>query len=424
VHWVLRTGVAGCLLLVCACSNGSADAASQRQGGARPDGGVQGGRGPDSADRGGRGGRRGASVNGEASARAGGRAGGARLASIVLGAADVYLVSRGVIEATIPIAGDLRPLETVVVRSRVDGILESVYVREGQTVANGALLARFESAEQEAQLRSAEAEVAAARSDFETARWNAEQSRELFRVGAISERELRSAEQAAEAARARQAAAEARHRTASNALRDTRVVAPFAGTIDKRFVQAGENTSRGAQMFTLVRSLTLELTASLPARRADEVKVGQSVRFVANDRHFTGRIARLSPVIDPASRSVTVYVQIPNPRGELKGNTFATGQVVSTAIEDALIIPQSSVRASADGASQFVYRIQGGELAVAPVQLGIADETRGVVQVRDGLHERDQIVVGSPGTLGPGMKVQIIGGEGGGRRGRGRPSAP
>jgi RND family efflux transporter MFP subunit len=341
------------------------------------------------------------------------------MSSVVLGPADVYKVGKGIVEATHAISGDLRAMESAVVRSRIDGIIEQVFVREGTAVAAGAVLAKFESSEQEASLRSVDAEVAAAKSDAETQKWNAEQSRELFKVGAIAERDLRLADQAADAARARLAAAESRQRAAANVLRDTKVTAPFGGTIEKRLVQDGENTPRGTQMFTMVRTTVLELTASLPARSADDVKVGQAVRFTADGRAFTGRVARVSPTIDPASRSVAVYVTVPNPRGLLKGNTFATGQVVTTAIADAILVPVSAVRDNVDGTRRFVYKIQGGELAMAFVRTGIQDDGRGMVQILEGLAEQDQIVVGTPGTLGPGMKVSIIGGENAGRGGRG-----
>ena len=370
----------------------------------------------DSAQRG----RGGVGGDARGGGRGGGR-GGPRNASIVLGPNDVYRVTKGVVEATIAVSGDLRAYENATVRTRIDGVIDKVLVREGQSVATGALLARFESSEQEATLRSAEADVAAAKSDAETSIWNARQSKDLFKVGAIAERDLRLAEQAADASNARLAASVARQRAAENSVRDTKIIAPFSGTIEKRLVQDGENTPRGTQLFTMVRTTILELAGAVPARNADDMKPGQTVRFSADGRSFTGRVARVSPTIDPASRSVAVYVTVPNPKGMLKGNTFATGQVVTTTVQDAIVVPVTAVRDNVDGTRRFVWKIQGGELAMAFVQTGIADDSRGVVQIVDGLHEQDQIVVGSPGTLGVGMKVTIIGNEGargGGRRGQ------
>lgn len=348
----------------------------------------------------------------------GGQSGQSRIATAVLGASDVAKVVRGTLETGIPVSGDLRAIETATVRARFDGILQSVNVREGQHVAAGTLLARFESVEQESALKSADADRLASKSDYETQQWNYDQSKELFRVGAIAERDLRTAQQAAEAAKSRLAASESRLRIAENVVRDTRVVAPFAGAVATRKVQTGENTLRGAEMFTVVRSGILELAAALPAKRASEVKVGQAVRFTADGRQFDGKVARVNPTIDPASRSITVYVQIPNPNNALKSNTFSTGQIIAQTLSGVLVVPQGAIRSGqGENAKPFVYRIEGGQLSVAPVQLGIVDEARGLVEVRDGLAEQDEVVVGNVGTLGRGMKVQVLGGEGKSARG-------
>jgi RND family efflux transporter MFP subunit len=396
-----------------------ADSATGAQSAAAPQDSTQKGR------KGGRGGRGSGAPGGGGNVAGGGR-GGPRNASIVLGATDVFKVTKGPIEATIAVSGDLRAFESAMVRTRIDGVIDKVYVREGESVAAGALLAKFESSEQEAALRSAEADVAASKSDAETSQWNAVQSKDLFKVGAIAEKDLRLAEQAADASRARLAASEARERTAANGVRDTRITAPFAGSIEKRLVQDGENTPRGTQLFTMVRTTTLELAGSVPARNADEVKPGQVVRFSSDGRSFNGRVSRVSPTIDPSSRAVAVYVTVPNPKNILKGNSFATGQLVTQTIADALVIPVTAVRDNVDGTRRFVYKIQGGELAMVFVQTGIVDDSRGMVQIVEGIKDQDQVVVGSPGTLGPGMKVTIIGNEGGGRGGRrgGQKSAP
>ncbi len=351
-----------------------------------------------------------------------GGGGGGRTASVILSATDVYKVARGTIEAGLPISGDLRPIETISVRTRTDGILESVLVREGQAVKAGELLAKFESTEQEAALASAEADRLANASDFETQKWTYEQNVALFKAGAIAERDMRTSQQAADAAKARLAASEARLRTAQNTLRDMRVVAPVAGIISTKAVQNGEQTLRGAALFTMVRNEILELTASLPAKMAGGVREGQVARFAADGKQFTGKVARVSPTIDPTSRNVTVYIQIPNPKNALKGNTFSTGQIVSRTVGNALVVPQAAVRISPVDGKTMVYKVEGGVLNPATVKTGISDDARGVVEILEGVEEKDVVVVGNPGTLGRGMKATILGNDtkaGGGRGGKG-----
>jgi RND family efflux transporter MFP subunit len=339
----------------------------------------------------------------------GGRGG----AAVVLAATDVGVIERGTIEDAAAISGDLRPVETVEVRARLEGDLDGVYVREGDRVREGQLLAAFEASEQVSDRRSAQADQAAAESELSTARWTAEQTEELLRAGAVPERDARAARSLVVAAEARLAAAQARVRSTSSFVTDTRVLAPTRGIVAARAVEDGEHVARGASMFTVVRNDVLELAASVPARRASDIRAGQTVRFTADGRRFDGRVARVNPTIDPASRSLTVYVEVPNGDGALRGNSFATGRVVGRAVPNALLVPTAALRQGTDSNATFVYRIAGERIERAPVRLGIVDDVEGVAEVAEGLNPGDRVVVGNVGTLGDGMRVTVVG-EGGG----------
>jgi RND family efflux transporter MFP subunit len=338
-----------------------------------------------------------------------------------LAASDVATVARSVIEEAVPISGDLRPLETVIVRSRIEGDLQGVYVREGQAVGAGQLLAQFEGTEEQSNRASALADREAAQSELTNAQWNLDQNEQLFKAGAIAEQQLKASQQATAAARARVAAADARVRATTLTVRDTRVVAPTSGVIEKRFVQPGENLSRGANMFTLVRSSVLELAAAVPARQANLVRVGQVAHFTADGRRFDGQVARVSPTIDPSTRAATVYIQVPNSANVLRGGTFASGRVVTRTLGSVVAVAAAAVRQSQGGGRPYVYRIAGRVIDVAPVTLGAADDERGLVQVVEGLNAGDRVVVGNVGSLGRGMQVIIAGAEGGGRGAERRP---
>jgi RND family efflux transporter MFP subunit len=337
--------------------------------------------------------------------------GGRQAPTITLAPGDVAIVGAETIEEGTPITGDLKPIETVDVRARLEGDLLGVYVREGQRVAAGQLLARFDASEQESAQESAVADRASARTDLATAQWNLDQSAELFKAGAIAERDYKVAQQAVDAARARLAATEAKLRTTSLASRDTRVVAPTSGTIGTRSVEQGERVARGASMFTIVRNEVLELAAAVPARQANAVRVGQPVHFVADARRFDGRVARVSPTIDPTSRSITVYVNVPNADGQLKGGTFATGRVVSRTLEGVLTVPTAAIRQSQDGGHPFAYRIDQNVVNVTPLEVGVVDDRLGRVEVVSGLSLGDRVIVGNVGTLGRGMQAIILGEE-------------
>ena len=358
----------------------------------------------------------GAAGPGAAGAQNGGRPGGRPAPTITLAVSDVATVQPTTLEDGVALTGDLRPIETIDVRSRIEGDLTGVYVREGQQVSAGQLLARFESSEQESGRASAEADRVAAAADLSNATWTLEQNAQLFKAGGIAERDYKVSQQAVISARARLAAAEARLRASGNQARDTRVLAPASGIVEKRLVSDGERVSKGAALFSIVRNGTLELAAAVPSRQASVVRVGQMVRFTAEGRQFNGTVARLSPTIDPATRAVTVYVEVPNPGGLLRGGTFATGRVVARTLGNVLAVPTAALRQSQQGDSKpFVYRLDGRTVNSAPVQLGVVDERLGLVQITDGVQAGDRVIVGNVGILGRGMQA-IVQGEQQGRR--------
>jgi len=350
---------------------------------------------------------------GGAPAAGGGRGGpGGGRGGVVLAASDVATLENGVIENAVAVSGNLRPVETIEVRSRLNGDISGVYVQEGERVRAGQLLARFESSQQESSRRGAEADREAARSQLQTAQWAAEQSAALFKAGAIAEQENRAAIQAVVAAQASVAASEARLRTASAVSSDTRVLAPSSGIIDRRTVQPGERVSVSTPLFTLVRNETLELAANVPSRLANLVQPGQVVRLGVDNRTLESRVSRVSPTVDPVSRSVTVYVKVPNADGAIKGNTFASGRIIGERRTGALLVPTNAIRqAPGTESAPFVWRITGGALEKRNVTLGVVDDAAGVAEVKEGLSVGDRVIVGNVGALGNGSKVTIAGGK-------------
>ncbi|MBA2707381.1 MAG: biotin/lipoyl-binding protein, partial [Gemmatimonadaceae bacterium] len=143
----------------------------------------------------------------------GGSAGARGGQTLTLAPSDISVIRRTTMVDGIAITGTLRPIETVEVRARLEGDLEGIYVREGDYVRAGQLLARFESSEQESGLQSAAAERAAAQGDLVTAEWNLKQSEDLYRAGAIAEGEVRVARNTVATARARLAASSSRLRS-------------------------------------------------------------------------------------------------------------------------------------------------------------------------------------------------------------------
>jgi RND family efflux transporter MFP subunit len=404
--------LAGVVGVLAACGGSGEEASAAQKGGKDRENGTA----PAAEDR-----------AGASSSVAGGAARGRGMMSLVVGASDVHNVSKGTIELAMAIQGDLKPVEEVPVRARIEGNLEAVNVREGDRVGRGQVMARFESSAEEGAEKSAVADVESAKADSVNAQWNADQSEELFKAGAIPERDLRTSQQALVAAKARLSAAQSRLFAARRDVEDTRVLAPTSGVVSVRSVENGEHVSRGAQMFTVVRNDVLELEAAVPARFAGDVTAAMPVRFNAGGREMNGRVARVSPTINPANRSITIYLQLPNPGGTLKGNTFATGRIVARTIAGTIIVPTSAIRYGQQQNAPFVYRIANETVEHQPVELGIVDEQNGIIQVLKGLEVGDRVIVGNVGAIGRGVKIRVAGSAGdasrtggdGGRGGRG-----
>jgi multidrug efflux pump subunit AcrA (membrane-fusion protein) len=109
---------------------------------------------------------------------------------------------------------------------------------------------------------------------------------------------------------------------------------------------------------------------------------------------------------------------VPNPSGALRGGTFATGQVVSRTVSNVLAIPRDAIHYSADGNSQYAYRIVNDAIEYANLKVGVTDDRLGLVEVVEGLKAGDRIITGNVGNVGRGMRVSIAGG-GENRRGAG-----
>ncbi|MEP7344454.1 MAG: efflux RND transporter periplasmic adaptor subunit [Gemmatimonadaceae bacterium] len=327
---------------------------------------------------------------------------------VVLGEADVIPVTKGLIESSLAIQGNLAPIEEIIVRARLEGNLVSVIAREGTRVRTGQLLAKFDDATVQGDHESAVADVESAKSELTNAQWTADQSADLFKAGAIPEQDLRSTQSALVAAKARMTAAQSRLKGMSQSLADTRVVAPTSGTVSQRSVDPGEHVARGATLFTVVRSNVLELKASVPARNANDVAANQIVRFVSDGRQFIGKVARVSPAINPASRALTFYVEVPNGDGTIKANAFATGRVIGKTIPNATLLISSAVRQLPGDPRPYVYTIANGAVERRGISIGIVDELAGVSQIVEGLTPGDQVVGGNITAVGNGTKVTIV----------------
>jgi len=226
----------------------------------------------------------------------------------------------------------------------------------------------------------------------------------LEKAGAVSKRDLESAQSALEAATA--TAAQANER-----LADATVRAPFAGVVAERSVKSGDRVSDGDPLFRVVNTAELEFEATVAAEHAAQLKTGTPVALMVAgipDGAISGRISRINATADPATRQLRVYVAVPNKEGRLVGDLFASGRVVMREASQSLAVPPSAIHAAPSGGSQ-VWVIEDHKLALRTVTPGLQDETQNLVQVQSGLRAGDTVVVASAEGLKVGQTIQLAG---------------
>jgi RND family efflux transporter MFP subunit len=201
--------------------------------------------------------------------------------------------------------------------------------------------------------------------------------------------------------------ARARLVSAEEQLEKTTLRAPFGGVVSERAVSAGDVVQPGALLYTVVDPSSLQLEAAVPADRLREIAVGTPVEFTVSgygNRRFQGRIDRINPVADPATRQVRMYVKIPNRDQGLVAGLFTEGRVESQR-KRALAIPLTAL--DPQGTSSDVLRLQNARVDRARVELGIRDLAAEMVEVVSGLQLGDTVLLGSARGLPEGTVVRI-----------------
>jgi RND family efflux transporter MFP subunit len=333
--------------------------------------------------------------------------------AVTLGEADVALAVRTTVLGGVPLSGPLSPKVDVTIRAPLAEQVAEMLVDEGEPVRQGQPVARFRDDVLRAAAASAAADVATGRLAVTVAVAESTRAEALFREGAIARRDHETALLATEAARARFALAEAQAASAADRLATATVRAPVSGVVSVRHVQAGDRADFNAPVVSIVDNAVLQLEAAVEAQWLRELRVGRPVRLTVSQLPgdtILGRIARINPTADAATRQVRIYVDVPNGRGRLVGGLFVSGFAVVAEARDAVAVPQAAVRTEGAEQATVVYVIAGGRAARRPVALGLSDPVRGLVQVTRGVAAGDTVVVGPVDALGDGTRVDIAGG--------------
>ena len=177
--------------------------------------------------------------------------------------------------------------------------------------------------------------------------------------------------------------------------------------VSDRPVSAGDVVQPGALLFSVVDPSSMRLEGSVPAEQLSQVRLGAPVTFTVNGypgRTFSGRVTRVNPTADPATRQVRIVISIPNAEGRLVGGLFATGRLASES-HTGLLVPATAV----DSRSNIpaVFRIKGGRVERIPVQLGLRDDASETVEIASGVQAGDTLLLGAAQGITVGTIVKV-----------------
>jgi RND family efflux transporter MFP subunit len=326
---------------------------------------------------------------------------------VTVGPENVAVATLSELRSGPPVSGSLEPEQAATVRAEIGGSVLRTYADAGQRVKRGQLLARLDDNAVQDAFLSARSAVRSAETALELARRNAERSGRLAEAGAVAERDLETARWDVTNAEGTLADARARLSNAQEQLDDTQVRAPFDGIVSDRPADAGDVVQVGAALFTIVDPTRLRLEASVPAEQIGRLRSGTEVEFTVNGlgRRITGRLERINPVVDPATRQVRIYVTIPNVDQALVAGLFAEGRV-ATDTKRAVAVPLNAI--DSRGNAPTLHLLKAGRVTESPVQLGVRDEAAELVEVLAGAADGDTVLLGSAQGVTPGSRVRVL----------------
>lgn len=331
----------------------------------------------------------------------------AKAAAMTIGTENIAIVAVGEVTTGPTLSGTIVPERDATVRAQVGGSVLQTFADQGQRVGAGQLLAQIDPAGLQDAFLSARSAVTSAASGADVASRELARSQKLFAAGAIAERDLEQARRASIAANAGLADAKARLTNAQKALSNTRIVAPISGVVSDRAASAGDVVQPGGALFTVVDPSSMRLEAFIPADQLSSVRIGVPVTFTVNGypgRTLVGKVTRINPTADAATRQVRIVASIPNASGALVGGLFATGRLASQS-KTGLIAPVSAI--DARNTVPAVMRVKQGKVERVPVQLGLRDDGAEKVEITAGVQAGDTLLLGAAQGISSGTVVRV-----------------
>lgn len=312
--------------------------------------------------------------------------------------------------------GNIAAWQEAIIGSEANGLrLTNVLVNVGDVVKKGQLLADFSTETIDADLMQAKASLLEAEATGREAINNADRARTLQNTGAMSNQQIEQYTTAAETAKARIEVAKAAVHTQQIRLKQTRVIAPDSGVISARNATVGAVVGAGTELFRLIRQSRLEWRAEVISSDLPKIKIGMLANVVAADgSHLTGKVRKVSPMVDMQTRNTTVYVDLA--ANTVKAGMFAKGGF-ALGQSNTLAVPQQAL-VMRDGFN-YVFAVKNtkdqpakaSQVKVNQIKVQTGKRIGSLVEIVSGL-TADQSVVASGGAfLSDNDTVKVVNAE-------------
>jgi RND family efflux transporter MFP subunit len=350
-------------------------------------------------------------------------------------AVESAVAARHEISDSITVVGNLIGEATVDVVPRTAGRIESVLVKLGDRVSKGQTVVKLEDRAIREQVNQVQANidvndatVVSRENDAKVAQNNLDRARTSFERGLLSKQGLEDADSRYNSAvsqvtvaKAQLVSTKARLDELSVTLSDTNVVSPVDGFVSKRNLDPGAFAGTNTPVISVVDIGVVRMVANLVEkdfRRID--RGGQALVEVDAfpGEQFTGQVSRVAPVFDPATRTATMEIEVPNPGFRLKPGMYARVKLITGRNANALTVPRAAV-VDID-AKRGVFVLDKDVARFTEIESGMSDGER--VEILKGVPEGARVVTTGALAIRDGDRVQITGG-GNGRGARGQKDA-
>ena len=288
--------------------------------------------------------------------------------------------------------GSLRSDESVTIRPEVSGRISEIGFREGQRVAKGATLIRFNTSVQRAELEQADANLGLSKSRLA-------RSRDLFTKGFISTQARDEAESNFKIAQANYDLSQAR-------LNKLEIKAPFSGIVGLRMVSIGDYVKDGQDIVNLEGVDPLKVDFRIPEIYLKQVAAGQALQITLDafpNQTFQGNVFAINPLVDANGRSIVIRAVVKNVEARLRPGMFARVRLLFSDDRDSVAVPEQSLIPVGD--DHYLFKVVDGRAQRNKVEIG--QRRNGQVEILQGLAAGDVVVTAGQLKLRDGVQVKI-----------------